>query len=90
MSFALYLWGGSITLLTLVLPVKLAIGNMHYRGIKFGGAHVWKTSPLQAMEFFRTQNFGPGTLELCTQHFPEWDTNIPNWDYFTIFSPKTA
>ena len=34
-------WGVGITLLP---PVKLVIGNMHYRGMKFCGAHVWKMS----------------------------------------------
>ena len=47
-------WGGGA--ITLVQPVKLVIGKMHYRGMEFGGAHVWKTGHPQAMEFFHTQN----------------------------------
>ena len=39
--------------------------------MEFGGAHVWKTSHPQAMEFFRTQNLLTGTLEFCTQSFPK-------------------
>ena len=38
--------------MTLLLPVKPVIGKMHYRGMEFGGAHVWKMSHPQAMEFF--------------------------------------
>ena len=49
-SIALYLGGGN----TLVSPVKPVIGNMHYRGMEFGGAHLWKTSHPQSMEFFLT------------------------------------
>ena len=49
--------------ITLVQPVKLVIGKMRYRGMEFGGAHVWKTSHPQAMEFFLTQNLGTCTLE---------------------------
>ena len=37
---------------TLVTPVKLVISNMHYRGMEFGGAHVWKMGHPQAMDFF--------------------------------------
>ena len=80
-SIALYLGGGII----LVLPVKLVIGNMHYRGMEFGGAHVWKMSHPQAMEFLRTQNLGPGTLQLWTQHFPKGGAPTPRLVLFSNF-----
>ena len=53
-------WGGhkSCTKVQYHRP-KLVIGNIHDRGMGFGGAHVWKTSHPQAMEFFRTQNLDP-------------------------------
>ena len=84
MYIALYLQGG----ITLVPPVKLVIGNMHYRGMEFGGAHVWKMSHPQAMEFFHTEDLGPCTLELCTQYFPEEGRHqLSISDYFSIFLP---
>ena len=80
--------GGGITL---VQPVKLVIGKMHYRGMEFGGAHVWKTSHPQAMEFFHTQNLGTCTLELCTQYFPKRGGGAPSLNFvlfFNIFALK--
>ena len=65
-SIALYLGGGGMTL---VPPVKLVIGNMHHRGMEFGGAHVWKMSHPQAMEFFHTQKLGPpGEIPSAPSH----------------------
>ena len=51
--------GGDQKTCTTVTQAKLVIGNIHHRGMGFGGAHVWKTSHPQAMEFFRTQKLGP-------------------------------
>ena len=73
-SFALYLQGGCITL---VLPVKPVIGNMRDRGMEFGGAHVWKMSYPQAMEFYCAEN-----LELCLEYFPKGCTNSQIWIIF--------
>ena len=58
---------------------------MCYRGMEFGGAHVWKMSHPQAMQFFHTQNLGPGTLELCTQHFPKGGVPTPKLGLFYNF-----
>ena len=62
---------------------------MHYRGMEFGGAHVWKMSHPQAMEFFHTQNLGTCTLELCTWYFPEGGAPSLNFGlFFNIFALK--
>ena len=51
--------GGDQKTCTTVTQAKLVIGNIHHRGMGFGGAHVWKMTHPQAMEFFRTQKLGP-------------------------------
>ena len=52
----LFWWGEGIRL---VPQAKLVTGKIHHRGMGFGGAHVWKTSHPQAMEFFHTPKLGP-------------------------------
>ena len=44
---------------------------MHYRGMEFGGAHVWKTSHPQAMEFFGTQYLVPGYTRVMDPGFSQ-------------------
>ena len=91
MSIALNLHGGGG--ITLVQPVKLVIDKMCYRGMEFGGAHVWKMCHPQAMEFFHTQNLGTCTLELCTQYFPEGGRSCSKSQFciiFQYFCPKTT
>ena len=51
--------GGGQKTCTTVPQAKLVIGDIHHRGMGFGGAHVWKMSHPQAMEFFHTQKLGP-------------------------------
>ena len=51
--------GGDQKTSTTVPQAKMVIGNIHHRGMGFGGAHVWKMSHPQAMEFFCTQKLGP-------------------------------
>ena len=58
--------------------------------MEFGGAHVWKTSHPQAMEFFRTQNLLTVTLEFCTQSFLKGG-DVPSLNFvlfFNIFAIK--
>ena len=52
---------------------KLVLSDIHDRGMGFGGAHVWKMSYPQAMEFFRTQKLGPmGGCPLPHYIFPNF------------------
>ena len=56
--------GGGIRL---VPQAILVTGNMHHRGMEFGGAHVWKTSHPQTMGFFCTQKLELGeSLAPCS------------------------
>ena len=58
---------------------------MHYRGMEFGSANVWKTSHPQAMEFFHTQTLDQVHYSYVPRIFPRGVHQVPNWDYFTIF-----
>ena len=83
--------GGGQKTCTTVPQAKMVIGNIHHRGMGFGGAHVWKMSHPQAMEFFHTQNLQTCTLELCTQCFPKG--GCPKSQFciiFQYFCPKTT
>ena len=50
--------GGGQKPCTTVPQAKMVIGDIHHRGKRFGGAHVWKMNHPQAMEFFHTKKLG--------------------------------
>ena len=51
--------GGGQKTCTTVPQAKMFIGDIHHRGMGFAGAHVWKMSHPQAMEFFVLKNLDP-------------------------------
>ena len=74
--------GGGQKTCTTVPQAKMVTGDIHHRGMGFGGAHVWKMSHPQAMEFCRTQKLGPmGGLGHSHSHIISVKTSLSSKPY---------